>query len=113
LFSDTEMTVICADNYYLPKDKVPVDSNGWQNYDTPEAIDQQLYAAHVRDLRSGIAIQQEEYTYHNAAVKPGLITLYPAPLILIEGIFSLHLDEVSDLADLKLYIDADPETRFN
>ncbi len=113
LFSDEEMTVIGEDNYYLPKDKVPVDSNGVQNYDVPESIDQACYIDHVRNLKSGNAVQKEEYIFHKLGVVPRLLTYSPTPLIILEGIFSLHLEEVRNLVDLKLYIDADPEARFN
>jgi len=112
-FTDEEMTVLNEDNYYLPKDKVPVDVNGMQNYDTPEAIDRAAYIEHVRNLSSGIAIQKQEYTFHKPGVIPRLFTFYPAPLIILEGLFSLRFDEVKNLVDLKLYIDADPAARYN
>ncbi len=113
LFSDEEMTIIGEDNYYLPKEKVPVDGNGMQNYDTPEALDYLCYLDHVKNLKSGIAVQKEEYTFHKPGVIPRLLIYHPTPLIILEGIFSLHSDEVRGLVDLKLYIDADPAARFN
>ncbi len=111
-FSDDEMTVLCEDNYYLPKDKVPVDANGWQNYDTPAAFDHALYITHVRNLKLGQPILKEEYTYYNPGVTPAVITMAPTPLIVVEGIFSLHPSEMQKLVDLKLYIDADLEARL-
>src|SRR4051812_32006432 len=74
LFSDEEMTVVCEDHYYLPIDKVPVDSNGMQNFDTPEAIDHRCYIDHVKNLRSGVAVQKEEYTFHKPGIIPKLLT---------------------------------------
>jgi uridine kinase len=112
LFHENVMTVLCEDNYYLPKEKVPVDQNGVQNYDTPESIDHLCYINHVRSLKSGVAIQKEEYTFHKPGI-PAILTLYPTPLIVLEGIFSLHFEEVNKLVDLKIYIDADPATRFD
>jgi uridine kinase len=112
-FSDEEMTVLNEDNYYLAKELVPVDNNGWQNYDIPESMDYLLYIEHVKNLRAGNPIQKQEYTFHNPGVTPRLLSYAPAPIIVLEGIFSFHFDEVKDITDLKLYIDADPETRFN
>src|SRR5580704_10433096 len=115
LFSDEEMTIIGEDNYYLPIDKVPVDNNGVQNFDVPESIDQLCYVDHVRTLKAGNAVQKEEYIFHGlqGGVTPRLLTYAPTPLIILEGIFSLHLEEVRNLVDLKLYIDADQAARFN
>jgi len=112
-FTDEELTILGEDNYYLPKDKVPVDSNGWQNYDTPESIDFRSYADHLKSLKSGKSIQKEEYLFHKQVGIPKLLTFHPTPLIIIEGIFSLHVKEVRDLVDLKLYIHADQTARFN
>ena len=113
LFSETELTTVSEDNYYLPKDKVPVDSNGMQNFDTPDAFDFACYINHIKQLKAGKPIQKDEYIFQNPNAVPRLLTLHPTPIIIIEGIFSLHFNEIKDLVDLKLYIDADPETRFN
>jgi uridine kinase len=108
-----ETTVLCEDNYYLPKEKVPADSNGVQNYDIPEAFDHLTYITHVRNLRAGKPIEKEEYTFHKPGVIPAILTLHPTPIIVLEGIFALHYEEMRKLTDLKIYMDADPTTRFN
>jgi uridine kinase len=113
LFGDHEMIVLSEDNYYLPIDKVPVDKNGVQNYDVPESLDHAGYAEHVKTLKSGNDIEKLEYTFHKPGVVPRMMRFSPTPIIILEGIFSLHIDAVKDLIDLKLYIDADPETRLD
>jgi len=92
---------------------VPVDDKGVQNFDIPEAFDHPAYIAHVRDLKGGIAISKQEYTFHKPGVQPRILTLHPTPVIVLEGIFSLHYEEMRNLIDLKIYIDADPAARFN
>ena len=112
-FNDDEMSVLCTDNYYLSIDKVPVDENGVQNFDTPDAIDHALFIEHVKSLKAGNTIQKLEYNFHMSTAVPRMLTFKPAPIIVLEGIFCLHFDEIKDIADLKLYIDADATARFN
>ncbi|RYU94018.1 uridine kinase [Emticicia agri] len=105
-FSSEETCLISQDNYYRPKPLVPKDSNNIENYDLPEAIDFELYAQHVEDLKNGKVVQQKEYTFNNPAVVPTILTFKPAPIIVVEGIFVFHSPEVSRLLDLKVFIDA-------
>ncbi len=108
-----DLMILCEDNYYLPKDLVPVDANGIQNFDTPAAFDHAELVKHISSLRSGIPVEKREYTYYNPGVEPKMLTISPAPLIVLEGIFSFHSDSIKDLLDLKLYIDADPVICYN
>ncbi|RFS15931.1 uridine kinase [Emticicia sp. C21] len=105
-FSPDETCLISQDNYYRPKPLVPKDANNIENYDLPEAIDFELYAKHVEELKNGKVVQQKEYTFNNPAVVPNILTFNPAPIIVVEGIFVFHSVEVSRLLDLKVFIDA-------
>lgn len=105
-FSAGETCLISQDNYYRPRALVPKDTNNIENYDLPEAIDFELYARHVEDLKNGKIVEQKEYTFNNPSVVPKILTFTPAPIIVVEGIFVFHSPEVSRLLDLKVFIDA-------
>jgi len=105
-FKPEEVCLISQDNYYRPKDQVPKDGNGVENYDLPEAIDFELYAEHIAELKAGREVQQKEYTFNNPNVIPKILTFRPAPIIVVEGIFVFYSYHISRLLDLKVFIDA-------
>lgn len=105
-FSEDEICLISQDNYYKSKEFVPKDENGIENYDLPEAIDFELYAKHINQLKNGQIVKQKEYTFNNPTVKPKILVFKPAPIIVVEGIFVFYSEIVSKLLDLRVFIDA-------
>lgn len=105
-FSEDEVCLISQDNYYRTQEFVPKDQNNIENYDLPEAIDFELYAQHINDLKNGKVVQHKEYVFNNPHVVPKILTFKPAPIIVVEGIFVFHSQEVSKLLDLRVFIDA-------
>jgi hypothetical protein len=55
---------------------------------------------------TGKAIEKQEYTFNNPDVEPKTIVRNSAPVILVEGIFIFHYQKISELIDLKIFIDA-------
>ena len=105
-FSEEEVCLISQDNYYKSLDAVPVDENGVENFDLPAAIDFETYAKHIKDLKNGKIVHQKEYAFNNPNAIPKILEFKPCPFIVVEGIFVFHSSEVSDLLDLKVFIDA-------
>ena len=105
-FSREEVCLVSQDNYYRPRNEQPVDENGIQNFDRPESIDALKFTADLRQLIQGKIIRLTEYTFNNPAQDPVTIEFKPAPVIILEGLFIFHIEEISELIDLKLFIDA-------
>jgi uridine kinase len=105
-FSPEEISLVSQDNYYKPRHEQPVDENGIYNFDTPQSIDFELYASHIKDLRSGRQVIKQEYTFNNPQAIPKMLTFQPAPVIVVEGIFVFYFPEIAHLLDLKVFIDA-------
>lgn len=105
-FSEEEVCLISQDNYYKSLDAVPIDENGVENFDLPAAIDFETYAKHIKDLKNGKIVHQKEYVFNNPNAIPKILEFKPCPIIVVEGIFVFHSTEVSDLLDLKVFIDA-------
>jgi len=96
------------DNYYIEIAKQPKDKKGVENFDTPESIDQAQFTQDLKKLISGESVELIEYTYNNDRdnKSPNKITIESKPIILVEGIFAFHIEEIRELLDLKLYIEA-------
>lgn len=105
-FSASEVCLISQDNYYKPREVQPLDKNGIKNFDLPESIDFEAYKNDILALKAGNVVTREEYTFNNPSAKPKVITLSPAPVIVVEGIFVLYYRPIAQILDMKLYIDA-------
>ncbi|MDN5201508.1 uridine kinase [Fulvivirgaceae bacterium BMA10] len=105
-FEEGEICLLSQDNYYKKIDAQPIDENGVENFDAPESIDRVHFLKDIKTLKSGKAIEKEEYTFNNPDAKPKVLKFMPAPILIIEGIFVFHYPEIADLLDLKIFIDA-------
>ena len=111
-FSDGEICVISQDNYYSSIEKQQKDENGIENFDAPKSIDLEDFIRDIKALQSGKTVQRKEYTFNNTKAKSVIITLYPAPVIVVEGIFILSNPEIFKLLDLKIFIEAKDHIRL-
>ncbi len=105
-FGAKDITCISQDDYYLPREHQLVDKNGEFNFDRPESIDFEHFAADLKSLSEGNEVIKEEYTFNNPEVEPKKFIRRPAPVILVEGIFIFHYDKINELTDLKVFIEA-------
>lgn len=105
-FSDKSITLISQDNYYQPRDQQPIDENGVKNFDVPESIDEESFVRDIRELKKGNKVQLLEYTFNNPKAIPRELEFKPAPIIVIEGLFVMYFQEINELLDLRLFIDA-------
>lgn len=104
-FTEEEVCLISQDNYYRESSQVPKDKNGIFNFDLPESIDFRRFEDHIQRLKNGEQVTLKEYTFEGA-FEAKTITLNPAPIIVVEGIFAFFDPEISKMQDLKIFIDA-------
>ena len=97
---------ISQDNYYKNINDVPVDKNGIKNFDLMEAVDFDAFLRDIELLKQGEKVQLKEYTFNNHSKTSKVITLHPAPIILVEGIFTFSHQAFQNFFDLKLFIEA-------
>jgi|GEM_PF-5884932 len=94
--------IISIDDYYRPLDGLTFEERKLVNFDCPEAIDQDLLTAHIRELRGGLSIEMPQYDFTRHTRSPQRHRLDPAPVILIEGIFALCWPELNRLCPLRV-----------
>lgn len=105
-FSPDEVSLLSLDNYYKERTLQPKDEKGIENFDLPESIDRTRFFEDLEKLKKGEDIALMEYTFNNQEKKPSLIQIKCAPIIVVEGIFTFYFKEISDLLDLKIFIEA-------
>ena len=105
-FDPEDICLISQDNYYFPIEQQPKDENGIENFDLPESIDNLALLEDIKSLKNGETIRRAEYMFNNTARESREILLTPAPIIVVEGIFTFHFTHIREAMDLKLFVDA-------
>ena len=82
------------------------------NFDHPDAFDRELLVQHLRELKAGRTIQKPVYDFVTSTRQPQTVRVEPGDMILIEGILVLHMKEVRDEMDMRIYVDTDDDLRI-
>ncbi len=112
-FKENEVSLISQDDYYKPMETQPRDANGWINFDLPECIDDVKLLNDLTTLIEGNSYQKKEYTFNVNMDKARMLTINPAPIIIVEGLFIFHYKELASLFDLRVFMDAEEEITLN
>ena len=112
-FNPEDICLVSQDDYYKPKYLQKIDKNGWINFDLPEGIDDEKLTSDLTGLISGDSFQKKEYTFNVSEEKARLLTIKSAPIIIVEGLFIFHYSKVSQLFDMRIFMDADEEITLN
>lgn len=84
---------ISLDDYYLGRDKVPLNRRGEKDFETIGSLDLALIAQHLRQLIAGEEIATARYDFHTGACDPQggrRIQLGQSKILLLEGIHGLN-----------------------
>lgn len=111
-FAPNEISLVSQDNYYRSAEQQLADENGRLNFDLPDSLYRAEFHRDLERLAAGIAVRRQEYTFNNPAVTPGIVTVEPAPILVTEGLFVFHYDEVWRMLDYKVYLHADEDIRL-
>src|SRR5690606_17943775 len=108
-FAPDQITLISQDDYYIPANTKTREENKLYNFDLPTAIDRPASYTDITDPCGGKTIYKEGRTFNNPQLKPKILEIKPAPILVIEGLFIYHYDEVNDLLNYRIFLDADEE----
>jgi uridine kinase len=105
-------TVVYQDDYYLDQTHLSPEERRKVNYDHPQAFDWPLMVQHLQALCRGEAVEMPSYdfTLYNRASHT--VTVKPAPVIVVEGLFALYDADLRKLMSLKIFVDTAPDVRF-
>lgn len=108
-FDQKDVTLISQDDYYIPANTKTREENRLYNFDLPTAIDRASFYNDIDELFEGKSILKEEYLFNNPNAKPRMLKIEPAPILVVEGLFIFHYEEVNQLLDYRIFIDANEE----
>ena len=106
------ITVLSHDNYYKRHDDMTYEERCQLNYDEPAALETDLMARHLDQLRQGNAIDCPVYdfTVHNRSDE--IVRIEPQKVIIVEGILIFENQPLRDLMDIKIFVDTDADVRL-
>lgn len=105
-------SVVMQDDYYCDQTHLTPEVRRKTNYDQPDAFDWPLMVQHVRALSSGEPIEMPVYDFTQDNRSSKTITVKPAPVIVIEGLFALYDAELRKMMSLKIFVDTAADVRF-
>ena len=107
-----EVTVIPQDSYYRDNSNLPLDERLKLNFDEPAAIEFELLVNQLKDLKAGKPVEQPIYSYLTCTRSKETIPIQPRDVIIVEGILILCDEELRNMMDMKVFVDADADDRL-
>jgi len=98
-----ETRIIRMDDYYRDRSHLTPPEREGINYDVPGAVELDLLADNLAELRQGQAVEKPKYDFTAHNRKTEWEVVQPSPFIIIDGIFALH-EELRELYDLKVFV---------
>lgn len=111
-FCEGEVAVIPQDSYYRDSSHLPLEERLKLNFDEPAAIEWELLVEQLKQLKAGKAIEQPTYSYLTCTRQPETVHVEPRDIVIVEGILILCDEQLRNMLDMKIFVDADSDERL-
>ena len=107
-----KVIMIQQDSYYKDLSHLDLKERKKQNFDHPDALDDELLICQLKALLKGKYVDQPiyDFTLHTRKKETKLIGNHI--IIILEGILVLHNPKLRELMDIKVYVDTDDDIRL-
>jgi len=112
LLGSDRVVVIQQDAYYKDLSHLPFEERVKQNFDHPDAFDEDLLVDHLQALLDGKTVQQPVYDFTRHTRKKETVPLGGHDIIILEGILILQSERLRSMMDIKIYVDTDADVRL-
>jgi uridine kinase len=106
------ITVIEHDGYYRDRSGMPAAERTNLNYDEPDALENDLLARHLAELRQGRAVECPRYDFATHTRRAETRHVEPGLIVVVEGILIFAVKELRDALDLRIFVDTDDDIRL-
>ncbi len=107
-----DVSVIYHDNFYKAHHDMPYEERCRLNYDHPSAFDTDLLIEALKELRRGNSVTCPVYDYSIHDRTDKIITVHPAPVVVVEGILIFENPQLCEQMDVKIFVDTDADVRI-
>lgn len=112
-FETTQNVVIVRmDDYYKDQSNVSMELRLETNYDHPFAFDMDFLLSDIRELKDRKSISKPVYDFMNHTRSDYTEHIEACDVIVLEGLMTLDNEDLRDLLDIKVFVDAEADIRF-
>ena len=104
--------ILCHDSYYYPNRNLTYEQRRALNYDHPDSLETSMMIEQLKGLRDGRPVEVPLYSFVEYTRLEQTQTVYPAKVIIVEGILLFENEELRDTMDLRIFVDVDADIRF-
>ena len=106
------VSLIQQDWYYRDRSGISENEREAINYDEPSALENELLARDLQQLKRGAAVACPQYDFATHTRSPITRQIESARIIVVEGILLFAVPELRGLFDLRIFVDTDDDIRL-
>ena len=103
--------ILDHDSYYRDRSDLSIDERAKLNFDHPDALDNDLLAHHLEELRAGRSVDVPVYDFKTHARLSERRRVQPTQILVVEGILVFVEERLRRLLDVKVFVDTDADIR--
>ena len=109
-----EDNVCCLhqDSYYKDQSHLSIEERIKINFDHPGTIEVDLFTQHLKELMEEKSVRKPIYNFATRTRDKHFETVIPKNIILVDGLHVLNIEEIRNLAAVKIFIDTDIDICF-
>ncbi|GMH76429.1 hypothetical protein TrVE_jg11950 [Triparma verrucosa] len=109
---ENNVTFISHDSYYKDLSSWTMAQREQQNFDHPNSLDTDLLVGHIEQLRSGSSVLIPNYDFSTHSRTAEKTVARPRRVILVEGILIFTEPRLTELLDVKIFVDTESDVRL-
>jgi len=110
--SEENTIILQHDWYYKHNPHISFEERSLLNYDHPDALETSLLITHLKELIAGRPVTAPQYDFSTHLRQDETRLIKPGKIIIVDGILIFSDEELRDLMDMKIFVDADSDHRF-
>uniref|UniRef100_A0A8C6R9P6 Uridine-cytidine kinase n=2 Tax=Nannospalax galili TaxID=1026970 RepID=A0A8C6R9P6_NANGA len=110
-----KLVILSQDCFYkvLTAEQKAKALKGQYNFDHPDAFDNDLMHRTLKNIVEGQTVEVPTYDFVTHSRLPETTVVYPADVVLFEGILVFYSQEIRDMFHLRLFVDTDSDVRLS
>lgn len=100
------------DSYYYDIRDIPISHSNIINFDHPDSLETSLLIQHIHQLKQRQPVNVPVYDFTTYCRTQEVKTVFPQPIILVEGILIFAEPELRKLFDVRIFVDTAADIRF-
>ncbi|XP_061208715.1 uridine-cytidine kinase 1 isoform X2 [Neopsephotus bourkii] len=110
-----KVLILSQDSFYkvLTAEQQAKALKGQYNFDHPDAFDNDLMHTTLKNIVEGKTVEVPTYDFVTHSRQAETTVVYPADVVLFEGILVFYNQDIRDMFHLRLFVDTDSDVRLS